>query len=295
MTDTTIRCFLSVCGTLNITSAADLMHMTQQAVSKQILSLEKEIGYPLFIRGYHSLELTEIGRLYYSLFQQWQEEWRDASNTALRLAKGETNAIRIAYLKRLKLPDELYQVISNFKKSYPETMIQYSQTAGNSMVQALLDDELDLCIGHAQLFTHKLGLELCEIQEERKYLTISKRHPSYYENMGLPALQDVVYLFTVMEDQTVRSAIDDAKRALTPTGIGIREYREADSDEALYLSVAMGEGVTIASNVTTIFAREDIAAFPLPETSRLAICWNPENPNYHVRTLFSAISEGLGL
>ena len=128
MTDTTIRCFLSVCGTLNITSAADLMHMTQQAVSKQILSLEKEIGYPLFIRG---------------LFQQWQEEWRDASNTALRLAKGETNAIRIAYLKRLKLPDELYQVISNFKKSYPETMIQYSQTAGNSMVQALLDDELD--------------------------------------------------------------------------------------------------------------------------------------------------------
>ena len=80
-----------------------------------------------------------------------------------------------------------------------------------------------------------------------------------------------------------------------PTGIGIREFREADSDEALYLSVAMGEGVTIASNVTTIFAREDIAAFPLPETSRLAICWNPGNPNCHVKTLFSAISEGLGL
>ena len=51
-------------------------------------------------------------------------------------------------------------------------------------------------------------------------------------------------------------------RSLT-SGIGIREFREADSDEALYLSVAMGEGVTIASNVTTIFAREDIAAFPL--------------------------------
>ena len=40
---------------------------------------------------------------------------------------------------------------------------------------------------------------------------------------------------------------------------------------------------------------EQLIAFPLPETSRLAICWNPENPNYHVRTLFSAISEGLGL
>jgi DNA-binding transcriptional LysR family regulator len=290
MSDTTILCFLSVCSTLNFTASAKQLHMSQQAVSRQILSLEQELGHTLFTRNYHSLELTDIGYLYYELFLRWNKEFRRTQGEAARLAAGEERPIRISYLKRLRLPDELNAVISAFKKQHPNTILEYRETVGDTMAQSLVDGEFDFCISHVQIFfQHMQNLSVRRIQDEQKYLTISKRHPAYREHMSLGELQDVVYLFTIMEDQTLRSAVEEVRTTLAPTGIGIREFREADTDEALYLSVSMGEGVTIASNVTTIFHQADIAAFPLGLTSELAVGWNATNTNSQVQSLASMI------
>lgn len=47
----------------SFTRAAEEMHLTQSALSRQIQTLEEELGTPLFVRRHRALELTAAGRM----------------------------------------------------------------------------------------------------------------------------------------------------------------------------------------------------------------------------------------
>lgn len=57
-----LRAFLTVADTGNVTRAADVLHLVQPAVSRQILLLEQSIGSALFQRERHGMVLTDAGR-----------------------------------------------------------------------------------------------------------------------------------------------------------------------------------------------------------------------------------------
>ena len=59
----TMRYFLTVAREENMTRAAELLHVTQPTLSKQLKSLENELGKKLFIRHSFRIELTEEGVL----------------------------------------------------------------------------------------------------------------------------------------------------------------------------------------------------------------------------------------
>lgn len=56
--------FLLLAARLNFTEAAAELNMTQPALSKHVLSLEKELGAPLIDRSTRNLQLTEAGRIF---------------------------------------------------------------------------------------------------------------------------------------------------------------------------------------------------------------------------------------
>ena len=60
-----LQYFITVAEELNITKAAEKLHMSQPPLSAQIKGLEAELGTQLFIRGNRRLKLTECGQLLY--------------------------------------------------------------------------------------------------------------------------------------------------------------------------------------------------------------------------------------
>ena len=66
----TLRYFLAAANEENITRAADILHVTQPTLSRQLIDLEKELGVPLMLRGKKGLALTEDG----IFFRQRAEE-----------------------------------------------------------------------------------------------------------------------------------------------------------------------------------------------------------------------------
>lgn len=291
MTDTTIACFLSVCGTLNFTRTAQQLHLSQQAVSKQIMSLEAELGYKLFYRGYHSITLTKIGGLYRDLFLQWERQLQDTKNKAKRMYASDIRIVRIAYLKRIALPDAFNNLIYTFKEAYPQVAIEYSQITGSDMVTLLSDGVVDFCIGHQQLFSDAQGLCSHPIELEEKYLSISRRHPQYCWPLPPEAIKDMTYLFTPMEDQDFEAAVANAKAELACLGALPGAYKMVKDDDALYLSVEMGEGVTLSSNVTKLFQNPSIDSVPLHLQSYLSVCWNPKNENPYVQKISQMVKQ----
>ena len=59
-----LRYFLTVADEGNITRAADILHVTQPTLSRQMMELEDEMGTPLLIRGKRSVTLTDEGFLF---------------------------------------------------------------------------------------------------------------------------------------------------------------------------------------------------------------------------------------
>ncbi|MEY2685369.1 MAG: hypothetical protein RJA09_2513 [Pseudomonadota bacterium] len=56
-----LRTFVAVAQHLNFRVAAEALHLTQSAVSRQVQALEAELGSPLFVRHTRSVELTAAG------------------------------------------------------------------------------------------------------------------------------------------------------------------------------------------------------------------------------------------
>jgi DNA-binding transcriptional LysR family regulator len=57
-----LRAFLTVAETGNVTRAAEVLHLVQPAVSRQVKLLEEDIGALLFVRERHGMLLTDAGR-----------------------------------------------------------------------------------------------------------------------------------------------------------------------------------------------------------------------------------------
>jgi len=57
-----LRALLTVAETGNVTRAAEVLHLVQPAVSRQLMLLEQDIGTPLFERERHGMVLTDAGR-----------------------------------------------------------------------------------------------------------------------------------------------------------------------------------------------------------------------------------------
>lgn len=48
-----LKYFLTVAREENITRAAEILHISQPALSRQLMQLEEELGTQLFVRGNH--------------------------------------------------------------------------------------------------------------------------------------------------------------------------------------------------------------------------------------------------
>ncbi len=57
-----LQSFLAIAEEGSITRAAELLHITQPALSRQLVALETELGCELFHRGKKRMELTDEDR-----------------------------------------------------------------------------------------------------------------------------------------------------------------------------------------------------------------------------------------
>lgn len=99
-----LKYFLTVAREGNITKAADVLHITQPTLSKQLMELENEIGKKLFIRGNRKITLTQEGVLLrkraeeiIDLVHKTEKELEQSEDTVsgnIYIGAGETKLIR---------------------------------------------------------------------------------------------------------------------------------------------------------------------------------------------------------
>lgn len=124
-----LKYFLMVSREENITKAANLLHITQPTLSRQLRQLEEEFDVKLFDRGTHNVTLTEEGMLLkrraqeiVSLAEKTKQEFnkeKDNLTGEIAIGCGEIHGMNI-----------LSEIMASFHEKYP--LVTYEIYSGNA-------------------------------------------------------------------------------------------------------------------------------------------------------------------
>ncbi|MFP3667159.1 LysR family transcriptional regulator [Priestia sp. SIMBA_032] len=131
-----LRYFLTVAREGNITKAADVLHVTQPTLSRQLKDLEQELGKKLFIRSSHSVILTDEGMLLrnraeeiVNMVDKLEAEFSSMEETIggdVYIGGGETEAMkhiaRVAKDVQLRYPNIRYHLHSGNEEDITERL-----------------------------------------------------------------------------------------------------------------------------------------------------------------------------
>jgi len=135
-----LRAFDAVARRLSFRAAADDLHLTQSAVSRQVRALEEELGAPLFLRGTRHVELTSAGAALLQAVVPLIERM-DASVRQIRLARGRRAVSLTTFASFASL--WLLPRLQAFQRDNPEIDIRVS---ASDALADLDHPELDLAI-----------------------------------------------------------------------------------------------------------------------------------------------------
>ena len=146
--------FQQVVRLQSISKAAEALYLTQPALSKRIKQLEIELGYPLLIRkkGAHTLELTDQGKAFYEIAQNWQRMYEESLGIR-NLCVNES----LTFSAINSVTSSLAPIVcSEFIKQYPEVHITFFQNSSSEIYNKLEQFQLDLGIVAESKYAKKI-------------------------------------------------------------------------------------------------------------------------------------------
>lgn len=138
-----LRSFIAAAEDGNISRAAQRLHLTQPALSRQIKGLEDELGVPLLERGAHSFSLTPAGEL---LLREGRLllERADALEQRVR-ATAKAQTLRVGYSPSLSA-GILAPALEAFTQRHPRARVELSDLSSSEMIEGLQKGSLDLIV-----------------------------------------------------------------------------------------------------------------------------------------------------
>jgi DNA-binding transcriptional LysR family regulator len=137
-----LRAFLAVARTENLTRASEQLHLTQSAVSKQIKSLEEELGVLLFERSATGMQVTGAGRHLLHLAARTVDSATELAGLAKSMRGGVAGVLRLGSIidpESIRL-GALLQTLVQF---YPQLDIRLHHGISGSILEGVRTHELD--------------------------------------------------------------------------------------------------------------------------------------------------------
>lgn len=138
-----LRYFLTVVNEENITRAADILHITQPTLSRQLIELERQLGTTLLIRGKRSITLTDDGLLFKQQAEEIVELAEKAENTFIVKKETLTGVIAIGATEAVG-GRVLAKYMKRFREKYPKVQFDLYNDMADSIKDKMEKGLLDL-------------------------------------------------------------------------------------------------------------------------------------------------------
>jgi DNA-binding transcriptional LysR family regulator len=287
-----LRYFVAVAEELNFTRAAQRLHLSQPALSKQIRGLEATLRAQLFRRDRRQVELTAAGAALHAVARGLLRDWDDGVAVVGDAAAQDARVLRVGTLT--SIGRGLYPAITDqFAKRQPGWAVELHTYGWGDPTAGLRDRTSDAAF--VWLPIDAADVETVVLALERRFVAISARHP-------LADRQTIEFSEIVNEPAAALPASAGAQRDFwlaidARNGRPPRVAAEVSGADEKFEIVSSGAAITLlAEGNAGIYSREGIVCIPVRglEPARLAVAWRRGDRRPAIRDFVQACRDAAG-
>ncbi len=265
-----LRYFVTVAQLENMSQAAELLHLSQSSLSKNISTLEEEHGMPLFQRSGRRVILNAAGERFLEYSTMALRELEYAVDDMELLSSGRESRIRIG---TAGYSDRLGECLAAFREIEPQAEFELT---GNIETQEHLDiNQFDMLIyPDTRKYEKYQGMLL---YEERYYLAVPANHRLAESTVaGIKMFEDENVIFL----RSGRSGEEYPYHICSVLALRFPSVCFADTRELHCRMISEGLGVGFVPRTSAyLYQKEDIRLIPVLDqrfSRRMMICFRRE-------------------
>lgn len=222
-----------------LSRAAEILHMTQSALSHQVKGLEDQAGVELFVRRSKPMRLTAAGQRMLRLAERILPEIEALEEEFTALRSGKTGRLHIA-IECHACFDWLFPVLERFRHAWPDVDVDIRAGLAFDAIPALLREEVDLVIS-----SDPVALDGVTFNPLFDY------HPTFVASSQNPLAAKQVIEAEDFRDQVLiaypvgRDKLDAFTEVLTPARIEPKALRGVELTAVILMLVGSNRGVAV--------------------------------------------------
>lgn len=187
-----IQYFQTVAKTEHITRAAELLSISQPALSRSISKLEEELGVPLFDRKGRNILLNRFGKMFLHRVERSIKEIEIGKEEIQDVIHPDRGTISLAFLHSLGI-NFIPEIVSSFQNLHPNVRFQLNQASSYHVLEQLKKGEVDVALvsfhqEHKEVIRQPLLIE-------ELFLIVSVHHPlAESEEVELNVIKDEPFI-----------------------------------------------------------------------------------------------------
>ncbi|SEN79617.1 LysR family transcriptional regulator, regulator for metE and metH [Paracoccus alcaliphilus] len=239
--------------------AAEVLNITQSALSHQVKALEEQAGVELFVRRAKPMRLSAAGMRLLRLAEQVLP--------LVAATEAEFKGVEMGRVGRLHIAmechacfDWLLPVLDMFRRTWPDVDVDIRQRLAFSALPALAREEVDLVISSDP--EEMPGVTFQPLFDYSPTLLVPAGHPLVAKGWAEPADFADQTLITYPMD---RGRLDVFSQFLTPAGVEPARTRQVELTAVAVMLVASGRGIAVMPDwvLRREAANPELALLPL--------------------------------
>ena len=242
--------------------AAEVLNITQSALSHQIKGLEDQAGVDLFVRRTKPLKLSPAGQRLLKLADKVLPEITATEDEFKNLVSGKTGRLHIA-IECHACFEWLFPVLENFRKSWPDVDVDIRPGLAFDALPALGREDVDLVVSSDP--ETRDDIEFSPLFDYEPVFVASSQHPlaakDYIEAQDFRDQMLITY-------PVDRARLDVFSQLLMPAKVEPRAIRQVELTAVILLLVASNRGVSVLPDwvVREVRYNSDYVTRPLAKT-----------------------------
>jgi DNA-binding transcriptional LysR family regulator len=140
-----LRSFFAIVEQGSLNKAAERLRVSQSTLTRQMQTLEQEIGGPLLDRGPAGVTPTVTGHALAERMRPVLDNFDRALGEVRKRARGQSTELRVGYLMSA-VADYLNPALSALRKAHPEVKVKLHDLSPGEQITALRRGDLDLAL-----------------------------------------------------------------------------------------------------------------------------------------------------